>query len=270
MDTPKKILSSIPSTILIGCILISLSILISGGVIKVKKPFGTTTTTTPTSSAAPAAASLQDKLVALASSQGIDTDKLSKCMDEKKFDAEIKKDMADAQTAGISGTPGFVIGKSSSDGNIQGIKISGAYPYEIFQQTIDKIIVGTTPADILASFSPEVKDQEGVGLGKTSVDDDPVFGDKDAPVTIIEFSDYECPFCKRHFLQTFPSLKTNYIDTGKAKLVFRDFIAVSSHNPAATTEAMAAQCVKDQAGDEAYFKLHDEVYSKTTANGGGI
>lgn len=269
MDTLKKILSSIPSTILIGSIIISLSILISGGVIKLKKPFGTTAT--PTASAPPVAgATLKEKLLSLASSQGLDADKFNNCLDENKFDAEIKKDIADAQTAGVSGTPGFIIGKSTSDGNIQGVKISGAYPYDTFKQVLDKTALGTSPEDVIASFSEEIKAQEGVGLGKASVDDDPVLGDKGAPVTIIEFSDYECPFCKRHFLQTFPSLKTNYIDTGKVKLVFRDFIAVPSHNPAATTEAVAAQCVKDQKGDEAYFKFHDEIYSKTTANGGGI
>src|SRR3989344_3136314 len=59
--------------------------------------------------------------------------------------------------------------------------------------------------------------------GVASVDDDPVLGDKNAPVTIVEFSDYECPFCKRHFDDTFPQLVKNYVDTGKVKIVYRDF-----------------------------------------------
>src|SRR3990167_2608651 len=66
---------------------------------------------------------------------------------------------------------------------------------------------------------------------QVSVDDDPVLGDKNAPITLIEFSDYECPFCKRHFDQTLPQLRKDYIDTGKVKMVFRDFIAVPGHNP---------------------------------------
>lgn len=105
--------------------------------------------------------------------------------------------------------------------------------------------------------------------GKASVDDDPILGDKNAPVTLIEFSDYECPFCKRHFDQTYSQLKKDYIDTGKVKLVFRD-LPLSFHDPMATTEAMAANCAREQGGDNAYFKYHDEIFKKTTSNGSGL
>lgn len=108
------------------------------------------------------------------------------------------------------------------------------------------------------------------GLVKVSIDDDAILGDKNAPITMIEFSDYECPFCKRHFDQVYAEIKSNYIDTGKLKLVYRDFIAVPSHNPLATSEAMAAQCAKEQGGDLAYFKYHDEIFKRTTSNGNGL
>lgn len=104
---------------------------------------------------------------------------------------------------------------------------------------------------------------------KVSLDDDPVEGDKNAPVTLVEFSDYECPFCKRHFDQTYSQLKTNYIDKGKVKLVFRDF-PLSFHDPMATTEAIAADCVREQGGDTAYFKMHDLMFTNTTSNGTGL
>ena len=58
---------------------------------------------------------------------------------------------------------------------------------------------------------------------KVSTDDDAVKGDENAGVTIIEFSDYECPFCGRFYTQTLPQLESEYIDTGKVNLVFRDF-----------------------------------------------
>ena len=112
--------------------------------------------------------------------------------------------------------------------------------------------------------------QQPIGSVKVSVDDDAVLGDKNAPVTLIEFSDYECPFCKRHFTDVYPQIKKDYIDTGKVKLVYRDFIAVLSHNPLATSEAMAAQCAKEQGQDSAYFKYHDEIFKRTTSNGNGI
>ena len=105
--------------------------------------------------------------------------------------------------------------------------------------------------------------------GVASIDDDPVLGDKNAPITIVEFSDYECPFCKRHFTDTHPQLVKNYIDTGKAKLVFRDF-PLSFHDPMATKEAVAANCAKEQGGDKKYFEFHDEIFKRTTSNGNGL
>lgn len=112
--------------------------------------------------------------------------------------------------------------------------------------------------------------QQPSGPVKISVDDDPVLGDKNAPITMIEFSDYECPFCKRHFTDVWPQIIKDYIDTGKLKLVYRDFIAVPSHNPLATSQAMAATCAKDQGGDAMYFKYHDEIFKKTTSGGNGF
>lgn len=108
------------------------------------------------------------------------------------------------------------------------------------------------------------------GPVEVSMDDDAVLGSANAPVTLIEFSDYECPFCKRHFMEVYPQIKKDYIDTGKVKLVFRDFIAVQGHNPLATSEAMAAECAGDQGGDSAYFKYHDEIFKRTTSGGSGL
>lgn len=105
--------------------------------------------------------------------------------------------------------------------------------------------------------------------GVASVDDDPVLGDPNAPVTIIEFSDYECPFCKRHFDQTFPQLISEYVNTGKVKIVYRDF-PLSFHDPMATKEAVAANCAREQGGDSKYFEYHDEIFTRTISNGNGL
>lgn len=105
--------------------------------------------------------------------------------------------------------------------------------------------------------------------GIASIDDDPVLGDKNAPVTIIEFSDYECPFCKRHFDETFPQLVKSYVDTGKVKIVFRD-LPLSFHDPMATKEAVAANCAREQGGDSKYFQYHHEIFTRTKSNGNGL
>ncbi len=95
-----------------------------------------------------------------------------------------------------------------------------------------------------------------------SVDDDPMKGDADAPVTIVEFSDYECPFCGRHIEQVYPQLIENYIDTGKVKYVYRDFPL--SFHPNAFPAAVAANCARDQSDDETYFEYHDILFANQT------
>ena len=102
-----------------------------------------------------------------------------------------------------------------------------------------------------------------------SVDNDAVLGDPNAPLTLIEFVDYECPFCKSFFEETLPQIKSQYIDTGKLKLVMRDF-PLDFHDPAATDSAIAANCAREQGGDSAYFSYHDEIFTRTGANGQGL
>ena len=60
-------------------------------------------------------------------------------------------------------------------------------------------------------------------VSSVSMDDDPVMGKSDAKVAIVEFTDYQCPFCQRHSEQTLPKLKENYIDTGKSAVRVEGF-----------------------------------------------
>jgi len=93
-----------------------------------------------------------------------------------------------------------------------------------------------------------------------SIDDDSVKGLIDAPITIIEFSDYECPFCERFYVQTLPQLQKNYIDTGKVRLVFRDY-PLSFHLNA-TNAAVAAECAGEQ---KKYWEYHDALFQHQNA-----
>ncbi|MBI2146409.1 thioredoxin domain-containing protein [Candidatus Woesearchaeota archaeon] len=88
-----------------------------------------------------------------------------------------------------------------------------------------------------------------------SVDNDPVLGDSRAPVTIIEFSDYQCPFCGKFVQETLPQLKQEYITAGKVKLVYRDF-PLEIH-PEAQPAALAAECAKEQ---NKYWEYHDQLF----------
>ena len=80
---------------------------------------------------------------------------------------------------------------------------------------------------------------------KISEDSDPVIGDINAPITIIEFSDFQCPFCAKFHVQTLPTIMDEYIDKGTVKLVFRDFPIQSIH-PNAVPASVASECANEQ------------------------
>ena len=91
---------------------------------------------------------------------------------------------------------------------------------------------------------------------KISADDDPVIGDPNAPISIIEFSDFQCPFCARFHIQTLPSILEEYVDQGKVKLIFRDFPIQNIH-PNALPASVAAECANEQGK----FKvMHDKLF----------
>ncbi len=97
-----------------------------------------------------------------------------------------------------------------------------------------------------------------------SIDGDQCLGSEDAPVTIIEFSDYQCSFCARFWEQTLPQIKEEYIDTGKVKFVYRDFPLGFHGN--AQKAAEATECANDQ---EKFWGMHDKVFEGQGEWGGG-
>ncbi|MEZ4666487.1 MAG: DsbA family protein [Anaerolineae bacterium] len=88
-----------------------------------------------------------------------------------------------------------------------------------------------------------------------SVDDDPSWGPQDAPVTIVEFSDFQCPFCGRFHRETYDQLRKDY--EGKIRFVYRDFPILSLH-PNAEISAEAADCANEQGK---YWEYHDLLLS---------
>lgn len=95
---------------------------------------------------------------------------------------------------------------------------------------------------------------------EVSEDDDAFKGDPNAPVTIIEFSDFECPFCASFHRNTLPQIEEKYINTGKVKLVYRDF--PFSFHPNAQKAAEAAECAADQGK---FWEMHDIIFENQKA-----
>lgn len=84
----------------------------------------------------------------------------------------------------------------------------------------------------------------------------PVRGGENATIAIVEFSDYQCPFCGRFHAQVLPSVKKAYIDTGKVRHIFRDFPL--DFHPQAKSAAIAANCAGEQKN---YWEMHDSLFA---------
>ena len=94
------------------------------------------------------------------------------------------------------------------------------------------------------------------------LDDDAVKGDENAPVTIIEWSDYECPFCARFYSETETLIDEQYVKTGKVKFVYRDFPLGFHAN--AQKAAEAAECAGEQGK---YWEMHDLIFEQGVQGG---
>jgi len=95
---------------------------------------------------------------------------------------------------------------------------------------------------------------------------DHIFGNPDAPITLIEYSDFECPFCKR-FHPTVDRLLANNQD--KIRWVYRHF-PLGFHNPGAQKQAEASECVARLNGNDAFWTFADFLYKRTKSNGKGF
>ncbi len=107
----------------------------------------------------------------------------------------------------------------------------------------------------------QARQQAAFAEQTVSIGDSPVLGDMDAPVTIIEYSDYQCPFCARNHTTVFPQIKEEYIDTGKVRFVMRENPLTSIHRDAFGA-SMAALCAGDQ---DQYWEMADQLFANQRA-----
>lgn len=95
---------------------------------------------------------------------------------------------------------------------------------------------------------------------------DHIYGDADAPISLIEYSDSECPFCK-----TYHPVPKQIVDSykGKVNLVYRHF-PLKMHDPLATKQAEASECAGEIGGNDAFWKYLDAIYARTKSGGSGF
>jgi protein-disulfide isomerase len=163
------------------------------------------------------------------------------CLDGGQQAAQVQANQDEGLAMGVNGTPVFFIA---------GYPFSGARPIQFFDQVITLAESGQL-RDAIA---------EAIARTQVTVGDAPVKGDPDAPVTIVEYSDYQCSYCSRYVLETQPRLLANYVETGKVRYAFKDFPLTSIH-PQAVKAAEAARCAGEIGGDDAYWQMHDRLFA---------
>jgi protein-disulfide isomerase len=114
-------------------------------------------------------------------------------------------------------------------------------------------------AALLVALFPSAAAAQAKFIG---IDDDPQIGNADAKVTIIEFGDYQCPFCRAFWRETLPRIKREYIETGRVRLVYRDF--AQDVHPEALMTAIAAECADDQGK---FWAFHDRAFREQDRRG---
>lgn len=88
-------------------------------------------------------------------------------------------------------------------------------------------------------------------------DDDHTKGAADAPITVIEYADFQCPVCRNFFLQTYPTIETEFVNTNQVRWVFRHFPLRSIH-PCAEASSRGSECAHDQG---MFWEFHDRLFN---------
>ena len=116
------------------------------------------------------------------------------------------------------------------------------------------LIIGISAGAFLAFYPEPENDANTLTESKLIEGGSPIRGDPNAPITILEWGDYQCTYCHRFHETTLSTIEEEYIQTGKVKMVFKDF---PLNGPDSVLAAEGAYCANDQ---EKYWEFHDEVY----------
>jgi protein-disulfide isomerase len=235
----------------------------------------------------------KDCLTEKASKLNMDANRFRSCLDSNQFDSIVQEELDYGNEIGIQGTPTIYFGENKGD-KVSGINVGASITETDLDELSKKLNEGGIKAaadywkkkqtDGLGAYETQLRDyysqqgQSGSALDSTvktalnqrkaeieeevkvkdlTVGQGQLRGNKDAKPVLMEFSDYECPYCKSYAQGIGKSIKTNFVDPGKVLFIYRDFPLESIH-PNARRGANAARCAADQGK---YFEMHDAIFA---------
>ena len=185
----------------------------------------------------------------------VDKTAIKACLDSSEMVERVNKDFNDAQELGISGTPGNLLLNKETG---LAVLIPGAFPLEILEIVKGKLLDVTIKENDTVYENAEnkisLKVKKFPAMDEIT-DSDNIKGPKDAKIALVEYSDFDCPYCKT-FHVTANEFVTRNTD---AVWVFRHYPLRSAH-PDAQKKAEAAECVKKLSGQEKFWEFTDALY----------
>ncbi|HEU4535825.1 MAG TPA: thioredoxin domain-containing protein, partial [Polyangiaceae bacterium] len=212
-----------------------------------------------------------DNYAKWAQEAGVDAATFQKFKADPAVAKKVDEDMELSKKVGANGTPHFYI---------NGVELSGAQPYEKFKEQIDqqlekakaKIASGVKPERVYAALAkenqqapkpaaadkkePPKREEDSSTVWKVPVGKAPILGNEKAPVTVVIFSDYQCPFCKRAE-DTVKKVTETYGD--KVRVVWKD--QPLPFHPRAKPAANLALEARAQKGDKGFWDVHDKLFA---------
>jgi protein-disulfide isomerase len=220
------------------------------------------------------AADPDDHFLQLVREVGADVDQYNACLAQGEKQKIIARSLAEGETLGFTGTPSFHFVQRATG---ESFNLVGAQPYGAFAQSLEIMAEGGMPTDPAAAQQQPQPQQPAVpqaapawatAEGLAPDPDRPGFtmagdhyrGDPDAAVVVVEFADFQCPFCRRHAQTTQPALDEEFVETGQVMWVFKHFPLDNIH-PQATPAGIAAECAAEQGN---FWEMYELLFERMT------
>lgn len=180
---------------------------------------------------------------------GLDTKAFVSCLESEETAAQVQAELEQGQAAGVRGTPAFFVNDWF---------VSGAQPFEKFQQVIEAALRGEHPAPTPTPLPPGATpfdpnpERPGYTYGG-----DAFCGSEEAEIGLIEFVDFQSAENRQHFAEEWPDLEKEYVKSGKVRLIVKHFPALE--HTQGFTAAEAAECAGQQG---AFCSMYNLLFQK--------